>query len=188
MNRIMVLAALTAVSTGFAHTVRVDFDHGAHFSSYKTYSLTVSKDSDPPQALFPNQLMERRIAAFIEEALAARGLHRVPTGGDLHVTYHVVVTEQPQFVTFGSGFGPGWGWGSGWGPGWGAWGPSSGFSTTTVTPFYEGTLVIDMVDANRNKLIFQGTSTQSVSSRPNRNTERLGEAVNRIMTRFPPQK
>jgi hypothetical protein len=129
--------------------------------------------------------MEHRIASYVEEALACRGLKRVTTGGDLLVSYHMIVTEQPQFVTFGDGLGPPWGWGWSWG--WSAW-AGGGYSTTTYVPFYEGTLVIDIVDAKRSKLVFQGTSTQSVSSRPNKNTEKLGKAVNRIMAKYPPQQ
>jgi hypothetical protein len=128
--------------------------------------------------------MEQRIASFIEEALACRGLKRVTKGGDLLVSYHVTVTEQPQYVTFSDWSGAPigyWGWGWGWSP----W--VSSYSVTTLQPFFEGTLVIDVVDANRNKLVFQGTSTQAVSSRPKKNTEKLAKAVNRIMAKFPPQ-
>lgn len=183
MNRIVLLGALLAASSGFAHAVRVDFSHATHFSCYKTYRWVAFPES-PTQPLFPNQLMDQRITHFVEEALASRGLRRVTTGGDLLVSYNMIVTAQPQFVTFNDWGGPGWGWGWG-GPGWGGgWG---GISTTTVQTFYQGTLVIDMVDARRNELIFQGTSTQSVSSRPAKNTERLAKAVNRIMAKYPPQ-
>ena len=184
MSRIAVLVALlTSLSPGFARDARVDFDHGTHFSSYKTYRWVESGDTQSPLPAFPNQLMERRVAGFIEEALAARGLKRVTTGGDLLISSGMTVTEHPQYFTSYSGGGPGWGsWGSGWGPGWGP-----GFATTTVEMFYQGTLIINIVDAKRGKLVFQGTSSQSVSSRPERNTERLGKAVNRVMAKYPPQ-
>ena len=176
MNRIRVLGVLAiAVSAGFAHTVRIDFDHGAHFSSYKTYRWVDSPDSQSSQGVFPNQLMEQRITGFVEEALAARGLKRVTTGGDLLVSCRLIVREQPQYVTYSDG-GPVWGWG---------WG--GGYSTTTIQYLYEGTLVIDIVDANRGKLVFEGTSTQSVSSRAEKNTEKLAKAVNKVMAKYPPQ-
>ena len=131
--------------------------------------------------------MEQRIVEFVDQALACRGLKRVTKGGDLLVSYRMIVTEQPQFTTFGFGT-AGWGWGGGWDWGWAAW-PAwpGGYSTTTIETFYEGTLVIDMADANRNKLVFEGTSTQAVSSRPRKNTEKLAKAVNKIMAKYPPQ-
>lgn len=188
MNRITKLVALACVlSPAFAHRVRVDFNHGTHFSYYKTYRWVPSADPAAKGALFPNQLMQERIVAFVDQALAARGFKRVTTGGDLLVCYRMNVTEQPVFNTFSSGWGPGWGWGwgPGWGSGWGGWGWQSGFSTTTVQINYEGTLVVNMVDAKQNQLVFQGTSTQAVSSRPQRNTKKLAKAVNEIFERYP---
>lgn len=181
MDRVIALGALLAIAPGFAHTVRVDFDHAAHFSSYKTYSW--ASPGNTSQGLFPSPIMAQRIMGFVEEALASRGLKRVTTGGDLVLSYRMIVTEQPTFVTSGDGWGPGWDGTWGWGfAGWGG-----GYSTTTVAMFYEGTLVIDIRDANRNKLVFQGTSTQAVSSRPNKNTEKLEKAVCKIMAKYPPQ-
>jgi hypothetical protein len=177
---------LFAVSPGFAYKTRVDFDHGIHFSSYKTYSWADSPDGAPQDALFPNELMRERVASYIEGALAARGFKRVPAGGDLLISYRITVTQEPVFTTFSDGFGPGWGgWdsGFGWGGGWG-----SGFSTTTVQNYYEGTVVINMVDANQQKLVFQGTSSQDISSKPAKNSKRLCKAVSEIFEKYPPQR
>ena len=180
-RRMLVLAALVfTVSPALAHKIRVDFDHGTHFSRYRTFRWMDAESAPSPDVLFPNQLMRERIAGLIEEALAARGFKRVATGGDLLIGYGIQVTEHPQFITFYDGAGPSWGWGNGWG-----WG--SGFSTTTVQTIYEGTLVVDMVDTNQKKLVFQGTSTQTISSRPERNTKKLGKAVNEIFEKYPPQ-
>ena len=61
------------------------------------------------ETLFPNQLMQERVASYIEEALAARGFKRVPSGGDLLISYRINVTQEPVYTTFSDGFGPGWG-------------------------------------------------------------------------------
>jgi len=191
MNRIILLGALVIiVSTAFAHKIRVDFDHDTHFSRYKTYHWVQPAYSGPEQVQFPNQLMEERVTGFIDKALAARGLKRVTNGADLLINYRINVTEQPVVSTFYSGPGPGWGWGwaSGWGSGWGpgaGWG--SGVATTTLQTYYEGTLVINMVDAKENQLVFQGTSTQAVSSRPQKNTKKLAKAVDEVFEKFPPR-
>jgi hypothetical protein len=124
--------------------------------------------------------MEQRIMRFIDEALAARGFNRVSTGGDLLVSYTTKVTEEQQLNTFWDGVGPGWGWGS-------AWGWNSGFSTTTIETIYHGTLIVDMVDANRKKLVFQGIATDTISSKPQKNTQRYARAVSEIFEHYPPQ-
>jgi hypothetical protein len=176
MKGIAVLLALACTApVAFAGRVRVDFDHGTHFSAYKTYSW--APGDDPAQdVLFPNQLMRERIASDIEEVLAAKGLKRVATGGDLLVSYDMAVKEVPQFTTFYDG--PGWGWGWGW---------AGGFSTTTVQTIYEGTLVLNVVDARRKQLVFEGTSTETISSKPEKNTRKLAKAVNEIFEKYPPQ-
>jgi hypothetical protein len=171
------VALLGVVSAGLAHRARIDFDHSANFGCYRTYSLTRSTETESPKPAFPNQLMQGRISRFIEEALAARGLKPASNGQDLRVSFRIEVMEQPQFTTFSNGWGPGWGWGWGWG---------SGVSTTTVQMIYEGVLVVDMVDARRNKLVFQGISTQTISSRPERNTKRLARAVAQVFASYPP--
>jgi Domain of unknown function (DUF4136) len=185
MNRIILIGTLVfAWSPGFAHRIRVDFDHHTQFSCYKTYRWVNPSDARPANSLFPNQLMQERIAGFIEEALGARGFKRVAAGGDLLVSYRMNVTAEPVFTTFSDG--PGWGWGGwGWG-GWG-WGWGTGFSTTTVETIYEGTLIIDMVDARQQQLVFQGTSTQTISSRAEKNTRKLAKAVNEVFEKYPPQ-
>jgi hypothetical protein len=174
MNRIMLVALAIALTPALAHKIRVDFDHNTHFSSYKTYRWVPAADAQASQTQFPNQLMDERVVSFIDQALVARGLKRVTTGGDLLISYHVKVTEQPQYITYDDG--PGWGWG---------WG--SGFATTTVQIIYLGTLVIDMVDEHQKQLVFQGTSTQTISSRPEKNTKKLAKAVNEVFERYPPR-
>lgn len=177
MNRVFVLVAIACtMSSGFAHRVRVDFDHATHFSGYKTYRWVHSADIPSPEGQFPNQLMQERVVGFIDEALSARGFKRVTTGGDLLVNWGINVTELPQFTTFSNGAGPGWGWG---------WG--SGFSTTNVQISYEGTLVIDIVDPQKKQLVFQGTSAQAISSRPEKNTKKLAKAVNEVFEKYPPR-
>jgi hypothetical protein len=120
--------------------------------------------------------MQERVVGFIDEALSARGFKRVTTGGDLLVNWGINVTELPQFTSFSNGAGPGWGWG---------WG--SGFSTTNVQISYEGTLVIDIVDPQKKQLVFQGTSAQAISSRPEKNTKKLAKAVNEVFEKYPPR-
>ncbi len=175
MNRVLVSLALAcAVSPCFAVKARVDFDRGRDFSRYKTYRWV-----QLPDAELPDRLMQSRIVTFVEEALSARGLKRVETGGDLLVGYETKVREEQQYFTFSDGFGPGWGWG------WGGGGWGSSFSTTTVQTIPIGTLVIEITDAHQNQLVFRGTSTATISSRPERNTRRFQRGVCEIFGKFP---
>jgi hypothetical protein len=86
------------------------------------------------------------------------------------------VTQQEQFTTFTDSTGPGWGWGFG-----------SSTSFTTVQPFLTGTLVVDMTDARQQRLVFQGVATDTLSSRPEKNTKKLASSVRKIFEKYPPR-
>jgi hypothetical protein len=181
MNRIMVLAALACVLSPLsAHKVRVDFDHRSNFSQYRTYSWVQPQVSKPQAVVFPNQLMRERVIAFIDAALAVRHLKRVESGGDLLVTYDFNVIETQQYTTITNGFG-GWGWG------WDGWAGGTAISTTTPQTILTGKLVVNMTDARHRQLVYQGVSSHTVSSRPERNTRKLAKAVNEIFEKYPPQ-
>jgi Domain of unknown function (DUF4136) len=194
MSRAMMLLALaSAVLPGVAQKVRVDYDHGCDYSHYKTYRWVGLQKTPSSDAHFPNQLMQQRIVGFVEEALAARRFTRVETGGDLLVNYDLQVTAEPQLTTFTNftnvagpfGGWDGWGWG-----GWGAWGCcswGSGISTTTAQTYWKGTLVVSLTDSHQKQLIFQGVSTDMISSRAGKNTKRFQKGINEIFEKYPPK-
>jgi hypothetical protein len=172
MNRSMVLGTLLiSLWPGFAYQVRVNFDPEAHFARYKTYRLVHSTGAQSAPLLFPDQL----IAGFVEERLAARGLKRVTPGADLLISYRFVVAEYPRKINLSDGVGPtGLGWGD-------------TTYTALVRPIQEGTLVIDMVDARKNHIVFEGISSLTVSSSPQKNTKKLAGIVREILESFPPR-
>ena len=65
------------------------------FSHYQTYRW-----AGPPSGDDLNQLMQGRVVGFIEEALSARRLKRVQTGGDLVISANVSVHREDVFTTF----------------------------------------------------------------------------------------
>jgi len=172
MKRLLaILAVASAISPVAAQKARVDFDHAGDFSHYQTYRWAA-----PPNADVLNQLMQLRVIGFVEEALAARHLKRVETGGDLLVNFQMDVRQENVYTTFADTTGFGWGWG---------WG--STMATTTTQVITLGTLTVDLVDSHRNRLVFQGVSTAPISSKPAHNTKRLAKAVNQIFEKYPPR-
>jgi hypothetical protein len=189
-RKIVLLTLAFVVLPGMAQRVRVDYDHGCNFSRYKTYRWETLQNVQSPDLGFPNQLMQERIASFVEEALAAKGVKQVQTGADLLAGYDMRITALPQFTTFGNTWGPGWGW-DGWGgPGCCGWGSgwNSSFSTTTTQTIWTGTLVVNLVDAGRNRLVFQGESTDMISSKPEKNAKRFHKGICEMFERYPPRK
>ncbi|MBT8310006.1 MAG: DUF4136 domain-containing protein, partial [Bacteroidia bacterium] len=74
----------------------------------------------------------------------------------------------------------GWGWG-GWGP-WG-WGFNQQPMVTTST---QGTLYIDLIDANKKELIWQGMGTGYLAQGREKKEARIKEFVAKVMAKYPP--
>lgn len=190
MRLTMVLLALAAaVSPGSAQKARVDYDHRCDFSRYKTYRWLELQKEVSSDMLFPNQLMQKRIVRFVDEALAAKSFTRVEAGGDLLLDYAMKLSAQPQFTTFTDVAGPGWGLG-GWGGAGCCWvwsSSDSSFSTTTTQTIWTGTLVVSLTDARQKQLVFQGASTATISAKTEKNTKRLQKGINEIFEKYPPK-
>lgn len=172
-----VLAALLSVLPSFAQVV-VDYDHGASFSSYKTYTWAKVKGRD--------ELWSDRIQSGIDSQLAAKGWKRVAEAGDATLVAFETTKDQPTMQTFydnfgGGGFG-GWGWRGFGGGGFGRFGTS----TTTTENTVVGTLVVDVFDSKSHKLLWRGKESNDLSNNPSKNEKRLTENLAKMFRKFPP--
>ncbi len=159
---------LLMASFGFAQDVKTDYDHHANFERYHTYSWAKVQTDDP--------LWQSRIMDAVDKDLQSKGWQRVDQGGDVLLTAVGAVQNQKQYQTFYDGMGPGW-----W---WGGFGDES---TTTVQNYRVGTLVLDMYDAQNHHLIWRGTSSDTLASKPEKNEAKLDKAVDKMFKDFPPK-
>ncbi len=166
-SRCLALAPIVAVVL-LAADVSTDFDHHADFGRYHTYSWIGVQAG--------NGLWQTRIMSAVDSALSAKGWQKVQTGGDASVSALGRVTERDNYETFYSGF-PGWGW-RGWG--------GMGTTTTQVVPEKVGNLTVDIFDGNTKQLIFRGTASDAVSSKPEKSDKKMEEAVDKMFKKFPP--
>jgi hypothetical protein len=165
-TRILTLVLVLAC-VAWAVKVTTDYDHRADFSRYRTYSWLKVEAG--------NSLWADRIQGAIDAQLAAKGLTRVASGGDLTVAAIGSTREQQTLRTFYDGF-PGWYW-TGW----------DGMATSTVDITKVGTLVADMFDSNTKKLVWRGVAEDTLSSKPDKNDKKLEHAVEEMFDHFPPK-
>ena len=158
---------LLAVAASFAEQVKTDYDRNADFSQYKTYSWKKIQTQDP--------LMVDRIKTSVSAALTAKGWTPVESGGDIAVVAIEMTKTNRTLNTFYDGFGGGWRWGGGFGN-----------STTTVNTYKVGTLVVDLFDANTKKLIWRGSSSDTLSSKSDKNIKNLDKEAKKMFDHFPP--
>jgi hypothetical protein len=151
--------------------VKTDYDHSVTFSSYKTYTWLKVQGGD--------SLWDDRIRAAVESQLAARGWTVVDSGGDASISAFRSVKQQQTLETFYDGMGGGWRW-RGLG--------NDGFSTTTTETTKVGVLVVDIFDSHTQKLIWRGTDSDTLSSNPEKNSQKLTKDFANMFKHFPQAK
>ncbi len=115
--------------------------------------------------------MDGRIQDAIIKEVTEGGLQQVDSDPDLFITYHLISREDTVLSTTGMGYG-------GYGRGWGGYG--GGMSTTTVSTYTVGTLIVDAYEPGDKKMVWRGTGTVTLKSKPEKRTRQ----VNKIMAKM----
>ncbi|MBU2939719.1 DUF4136 domain-containing protein [Lacinutrix sp. C3R15] len=162
---------LLLVVTTSCSSVRVasDYDKQANFNDFKTFAF-YKTGIDKAEI---NDLDKRRILRAIEAELIAKGFTK-SENPDLLVS--IFTKSREKVNVYNNGFGP---YGYGWG-----WSPWYWNSYNTVSTSTEGILYIDLIDANKKELVWQGQGTGYLSQ--NKKEERIKEFVTKIMEKYPP--
>jgi Domain of unknown function (DUF4136) len=154
-----------------AQQVKTDYDRAADFGQYKTYSWEQVKTQDP--------LFVDRIKNSVNAALAAKGWTQVESGGDISIVAIEITRNQQTLNTIYDGLGGGWGWRRFGGGGFGE-------ATTTTETYKVGTLVVDLFDTKSKKLLWRGTSSDTLSNNSDKNIKNLDKGVEKMFKQFPP--
>ena len=180
---LLALVCLLAV-TGALGGVKVDFEADFDFSGLKYYSWKpaqfLSGESGDDQPLLDNSLVESRVKSAINERLQIKGMHQAQGDPDFFVVYHVGTDDKTtvnSFPSYNAGY-----WGYGVGPYWGA-----GYNDVMVTNYTEGTLVVDIVDAESNELVWRAYLTATLT-KPEKNEKKIKKALDKAFKKFPPQE
>jgi hypothetical protein len=124
---------------------------------------------------FDNSIIDARVRASVDRALAAKGYTRVESGSpDFLVGYHAVLRAKMDVATIDRWYGY----------------RGGGFANPhyDVRPYDEGTLLIDVIDPASTKLLWRGTATGAVLEKADvdKREKRADQAVNDILAEFPP--
>src|ERR1700682_396215 len=171
VQRIFAFAGIVLLfaTVSFAGQVKTDYDRNTDFRQYKTYSWEKVQTQD---ALWVN-----RIKAAVNADLTAKGWKLVESGGDIAIVAMETTQNQRTLNTFYDVFGGGWGW-----RGFGGFGDA----TTTVENYKVGTLVVDLFDTHTKKLIWRGSSSDTLSNKSDKNIKDLDKGVQKMFDHFPP--
>ncbi len=143
--------------------VRTDYDVSADFSRYTTYNFA-DVPTHPTAVLF-SPLNQERMREAIAAAMEERG-YKQAIEPDLLVHINLVTTErQKLFANYNYSY----------------WGPRNDY----VINYTEGTLVIDLTDAARHKLVWQGVAVGIVKEGSRNVEQQIGKVVEQLFAKYP---
>ena len=165
---LLVLASCSSVK------VYSDFDKQVDFTPYKTYAF--HKNGIDKAEI--SDLDKKRILRAIDETMSAKGFTK-SDNPDLLISFFTKEREEVNVNQFNAGWGYGWGWG---------WNPFLWGGNTMVTRHTEGSLYIDIIDAKKKELIWQGEGEGVLTKDRDKKEALIKEFVSKILEQYPPQK
>ena len=170
LSTFAICIATLSVSACSSKNVNIDFDDSYSFAGKSTYAWLETALERPASG----DQVERRVRRSVDANLADRGFRLVPIEqADLIVSYQASAADQRVYDTYGYGTG--------------RW---SGYESTTSTErvYTEGSLTIDIFDAEKKELIWRGNAVETVdpSASPDERDELVTKAVANMFDGFPP--
>jgi len=176
LKTLPLLVILLVVTSCTSVRVATDYDRNANFNDYKTFAF-FKTGIDKAEI---SDLDKRRILRAIETELLAKGFTK-SENPDLLISLFTKSNQRVDVYNNYWGYN-GWGWG-GYGPGLG-WG--WGWNQPNVSTSTEGTLYIDLIDAKKKELVWQGMGIGYLTKNMEQKEERIKEFVTKIMEKYPP--
>ena len=161
-----------------------DFDKKTDFSNFKTYAF-YKKGIDKVEI---SDLDKRRILRAIENELQAKGM---VVSDNPDVLINIFTKSREKIDVYSNNYNGWYPWYYGYGYGYygHGYGRGYGFGYTNVSTSTEGTLFIDLIDARKKELAWQGIGTGVLSYQKNieKKEARINEFVSKIMMAYPPE-
>jgi hypothetical protein len=167
--------ALLTAGCGYGIKASSDYDRSVNFASYQTFAIVKGNSSGNP-------VSDQRIAADVAAALTSKGWKEVRTDeAQAAVVVHTATRTRHTYQTFYDG--DGWG---GWG--WRRWGGLGGLrgSTTYVSDYKVGSVVVDIFDGRTKEAIWHGYATDVLARSATENARINEKAVTKMFATFPP--
>ena len=150
-----------------AQRITMEFDQAADFSKYKTFTIRDGKLNSRNPAL-NSELVQNKIESDIEQNLIARGLSKGDGRADLNVRYTFGSARRTELESYPSG--------------WRGWG-----TRVVRVPYSEGTLVIDLRDADTRSLVWRGIASEEKRD-ATKIEGKLDDMVKKALKKYPPKR
>ena len=181
MKRIVVIIFLAALSFNCTRNLHIEQEPNIALEQYQTYAWNKLEATKATHPFYSSVELNQTLMREIDKNLTKKGFHRNITTPDFLVDFHIYVEEQKfQNLVCGAGFYRGE-----------RYLPDLSQRTYCESPeivnYDDGTLIIDIVDAQTGQLVWRGTAGEIVDN-PAFATEIFRKKVKRILKKFPVQK
>lgn len=168
--------AVAVAGCASAPDIRSDFDQRADFAQYRTFAYMNPLGTDTAGY---STLLTDRLKAATRKQLEARGYVYQAGQADLLVNFSGKLQEKLETVPRPPMIGY-YGYRSGFYGGW------PGYAWNDVYQYTEGTLNVDLVDARRQQLVWEGVAEQQVNDVARATSaEAIDALVAQIFARYP---
>lgn len=173
---VFIAAAVMIPSCEAPLKVTADYDKGTDFMQYRTFAMVSLSAKD--QSL--SQLNANRIIGAIKNEMAKKGFIENVTDPDLKVNAVTIMINKSELSSSSNYYG----YGGVYRPY--GWGMSSGHTTYNVRDFIDGSLIVEVIDARENRLLWEGGGNKEIDSPSKDPDKTIPQAVADIMKSFPP--
>jgi hypothetical protein len=181
LGTIVVLFAIATLwGCGTSISTNYDYDVNANFETYRTYDWIPQPDASPGSAQAAqqrNDLLDKRIRNAVDNVFKDKGLSNDKNAPDMLVVYHVGVQDKVQVTVWGYRYSDSyWGYGG---------------REIDVYNYQEGTLIVDLVDAQTKQLIWRGAGSTAIddSNRsPEKSDQTINKVVGKVFSQYPPKR
>jgi len=170
MKKVLFFIAIAFLFTACSSVrTTADWDPSVNFRAYQTYSFSESFDE-----IEANDLDKRRIKQAIINEMEKRG-YQQSNKPDLLVNGYVTTVEKTVVTnTHYGGYGPYY-------YGWGGW-----YTSTDVSNYREGTLIVSLIDVRKKQLIWEGRAEGFVPpSGGTKRTKAVDDMLEQLFWKYP---
>lgn len=167
----ILLAIGLMVSVGSLQAgIVVDFDPEVDFATFKTFKWVEGTAAKDP-------LVEKEIRAAVERELIVKGFREVRESPDVHVLTHASVETERQVDVTEYAY-----WDA-----YNEWGRDA-TDSEEFHKFEIGAFMVDIVDAQSEKLIWRGVCGGAVAKKPEKRDRQIQIGAEKMFRKFPPKQ
>jgi len=166
----LLVLGFLAAGCGSTAQVSTEYNPSTNFSRFHTYSWRKGAGGG-------NSSLDERIVKAVNRELQKKGLREVAKDGDLGVTYYVSLEKKLDVYAWDYLNGPYWSY---WNRG--VYGP------TELREVPEGKVVVDLIDSQRNQLVWRGMSVDQLVRDEDDLEGHISYVTAEMFESFPPDK